>query len=68
MKKLIILPLLLLIMIESFGQSTDSLTIVNKNYMNTIQTSVFGFGGYFALQYERALSQNWSVSAIGRFT
>ena len=68
MKKLIILPLLLLIMIESFGQSTDSLTIVNKNYMNTIQTRVFGFGGYFALQYERALSQNWSVSAIGRFT
>jgi hypothetical protein len=68
MKKLLIVPVLLLIMTQSFGQTKDSLTIVNKNYMNTIQTSVFGFGGYFALQYERALSPNWSVSLIGRLT
>lgn len=67
MKKLLILPVLLLIIIESFGQSTDSLKKQDKNYMNTIQTSVFGFGGYFGLQYERALSTNWSVSLIGRF-
>jgi hypothetical protein len=68
MKKLLIVPVLLLIMTQSFGQTTDSLTIVNKNYMNTFQTSVLGLGGYFALHYERALSPNWSVSLIGRFT
>jgi hypothetical protein len=67
MKKLLILPVLLLIIIESFGQSADSSTIVNKNYINTIQTSVFGFGGYFRLQYERALNKDWSVSVIGKF-
>lgn len=67
MKKLLILLILLLIMIESFGQASDSLKKVNKNYMNNIQTSVFGFGGYFGLQYERALSKDWSVSVIGRF-
>lgn len=66
MKKLLILPILLLIMIESFGQSPDSLKNEDKNYMNTLQTSVFGFGGYFSLQYERALSKDWSISLIGR--
>lgn len=67
MKKLLFFPILLLIIIQSFGQTSDSLTKVNKNYMNTIQTSVFGFGGYFGLQYERALSKDWSISLIGRF-
>lgn len=62
MKKLLILPVLLLIMLQSFGQTLDYLTKVNKNYMNTIQTSVLGFGGYFGLQYERALSKDWSVN------
>lgn len=67
MKKLLIVPVLLFIMIKSSGQTLDSLTKVNKNHMNNIQTSVFGFGGYFGLQYERAINKDWSLSLIGSF-
>lgn len=68
MKKLIILSILLLIVIKSFAQSEDSLTKVNKNYMNTIQISVFSFGGYLGLQYQRAINKNWSVGVQGNAT
>lgn len=67
MKKIFSLTLLLVASIQCFAQSTDTLAIISKTYKNNIQTSVFGFGGYFGLQYERALSKDWSVSLIGNF-
>ncbi|ABG57631.1 DUF3575 domain-containing protein [Cytophaga hutchinsonii] len=67
MKIILTLQLFLLLTVTSFSQSADSLKIPARNYKNTIQTSLLGFGGYFGLQYERALNKDWSISLIGSY-
>ena len=66
MKHLSILLLFLLIIQTGFGQ-TDSIHPSPQNHKNNIQTSLLGLTGYFSLQYERALSNKFSVSLIGNF-
>lgn len=68
MKKLLILPVFLLIIIQSFGQSVDSTIIPPKYFKNTIQTSLFGFAGYLGLQYQYAINKDWSFGLQGNIT
>ncbi len=67
MKTILALQLFIFLTVNSFSQSADSLKVPTRNYKNTIQTTLLGFGGYFGLQYERALTKDWSLSLIGSY-
>lgn len=68
MKIILALPLLILCVLQSAGQSSsDTGRVAVKNYKNTIQTNLLGVIGNFELQYERALHKDWSISVIGNY-
>jgi len=65
MKKITILLLFLLFVINIYAQQTaDSVTALSKNYKNNIQVNALGVIGYFSLLYEHSINKHFSIAAI----